>query len=207
MSEISIRILLVGNSNVGKTSFLLQYIDNYFPENHLSTVGVEYKIKIFEYKKFKVNMQIWDTSGQERFHSITNNFFHNADGIFFVYDIADYKSFEGLKSWINEAEKVSDSFQKMLLGNKCDLVEQRKVSEKELKEFSKKNNMISLEISAKEKINLNEAFDGMIELIFKGKSDEQIINEFGVRNSSLSVSSHNSKQKKKKKKNKSEKCC
>ena len=207
MNEIGIKLLLVGNSNVGKTSIILQYIDNFFPNNHLSTIGVEFKVKKFEYRRFKVNLQIWDTSGQERFHSITNNFFRNADCIFFVYDITDYKSFEGVKIWIKEAEEIGNYFQKMLIGNKCDLVEQREVSEEELNNYSKENNIISLEISAKEKNNLYEAFNKMIELIFKDKSDEEIIRDFGVSNSSLSILSDSTKKKKRKKKKKTEKCC
>ncbi len=207
MNEISIKLLLVGNSNVGKTSIILQYIDNFFPKSHLSTIGVEFKIKTFKYKSFKVNLQIWDTSGQERFHSITNNFFRNADCIFFVYDISDYKSFEGVKIWINEAEEIGNFFQKILIGNKSDLVEQREVSEEELNDYSKKNNIISLEMSAKDKKNLDEAFNKMIELIFKDKSDEEIIREFGVSNSSLSILTNNTKQKKRKKKKKNEQCC
>ena len=206
MNEISIKLLLVGNSNVGKTSIILQYIDNFFPKGHLSTIGVDFKVKTFEYRSFKINLQVWDTSGQERYHSITNNFFRNADCIFFVYDITNYKSFEGAKIWIKEAEEIGNFFQKMLIGNKCDLVEKREVSEEELNNYSKENNIISLEMSAKEKNNLNEAFNEMIKLIFKDKSDEEIIRDFGVSNSSLSISSKNKKQKKRKKK-KNEKCC
>ena len=187
MNEISIKLLLVGNSNVGKTSIILQYIDNFFPKGHLSTIGVEFKVKTFEYRSFKIDLQIWDTSGQERFHSITKNFFRNADCIFFVYDITNYKSFEDAKIWIKEAEEIGNFFQKMLIGNKCDLVEKREVSEEELNNYSKENNIISLEMSAKEKNNLNEAFNEMIKLIFKDKSDEEIIRDFGVSNSSLSI--------------------
>lgn len=207
MNEISIKLLLVGNSNVGKTSIILQYIDNFFPKGHLSTIGVEFKVKTFEYRSFKIDLQIWDTSGQERFHSITNNFFRNADCIFFVYDITNYKSFEDAKIWIKEAEEIGNFFQKMLIGNKCDLVEKREVSEEELNNYSKENNIISLEMSAKEKNNLNEAFNEMIKLIFKDKSDEEIIRDFGVSNSSLSILSKNTKKKKRKKEKKTEKCC
>ena len=207
MTEICIKLLLVGNSNVGKTSILLQYIDNFFPDSHLSTIGVEFKAKIIEYKNFKVNLQIWDTSGQERFHSITNNFFRNADCIFFVYDITNYKSFEGAKTWIKESKEVGNFFQKMLIGNKSDLVEQREVPEEELNNYCKENKLISLEVSAKEKKNLNEAFNKMIELIFKDKSDDEIIREFGSSNSALSIGTKNTKLKKRKKRNKNERCC
>ena len=128
MTEISVKLLLVGDTCVGKTSLLLQYTENTFPEDHGATIGVDYKIKMFQYKDFQVKLQIWDTAGQERFHSITNNFFHNADGILFVYDITNEKSFEGVKNWIKEAEEVGDYFKRIIIGNKCDLEKYREVS-------------------------------------------------------------------------------
>ena len=75
MVELTIKLLLVGDSNVGKTSLLLQYTENNYPLQHIATVGVEYKVKTFDYKGYKVKLQVWDTAGQERFHSITNNFY------------------------------------------------------------------------------------------------------------------------------------
>ena len=93
MVELNVKLLIVGDSNVGKTSLLLQYTDNFYPLQHSATVGIEFKVKNIIYKNYNVRLQIWDTAGQERFHSITNNFFHNADGILFVYDITNQKSF------------------------------------------------------------------------------------------------------------------
>ena len=125
--ELKIKLLIVGDSNVGKTSLLLQYTENYYPLQHGATIGIESKIKKFKYKDFDINLQIWDTAGQERFHSITNGFFRNADGILFVYDITENKSFEGIKVWIKEAEEFGDRFKRILIGNKFDLKEKRNV--------------------------------------------------------------------------------
>ena len=211
MEEISIKLLLVGDSGVGKTSLLLQYTDNSYPLDHVATIGVEYKIKMFKYKNFNVKLQIWDTAGQERFHSITNNFFHNADGILFVYDITNRKSFLGAKNWIKEAKEVGNYFQTILIGNKIDLEEYRKVLKVDAEDYCKENNIELFEASAKDNLNLKEAFSKMVELIFKDKTDEEIIREYGETNNSLSVISKNSKQKIKKKKhrnkNEKERCC
>ena len=214
MVELNIKLLIVGDSNVGKTSLLLQYTDNNYPLQHAATVGVEYKIKNIQYNDYKVKLQIWDTAGQERFHSITNNFFHNADGILFVFDIASYKSFEGVKNWIQEAEDIGSYYQKLLIGNKSDLKDKRNVSLKEIENYCQEKNINYLETSAKDNVNLKEAFNKIIELIFKDKTDEEIIGEFGLKKSSLSiVTKHDQKGKKKKNKgknkikNKDKKCC
>ena len=178
MTEINLKLLLVGDSNVGKTSLLLKYTDDSYPLEHVATVGIEYRIKIFDYKNFKIKLQIWDTAGQERFHSITNNFFRNADGILFVFDLTNSKSFEGAINWIKEAEEVGNFFQKLLIGNKSDLIDQRVITKEEAEKFANEKNICFFETSAKENINLKEAFNKIIELIFKNKTDEEIIKEY-----------------------------
>ena len=205
MAEISVKLLLVGDSCVGKTSLLLQYTENNFPDEHAATVGVEYKVKMFPYRNFQVKMQIWDTAGQERFHSITNNFFHNADGILFVYDITNAKSFEGAKNWIDEAKDVGDFCQRILIGNKCDLEQERQVPLETLNEYANEEKINFFETSAKDNINLKEVFNKIVELIFENKDDEEIIREYSVKKSSLSVASKRTKGKRKF--DDSEKCC
>ena len=200
--ELNINVLIVGDSNVGKTSLLFRYIDDSFPDKHLATLGVEYHIKKIEYKEFLINLRIWDTAGQERFHSITNSFFHHADGILFVYDITNYKSFEGVKRWIKESEEINNSFKKILLGNKCDLKDKRCVTEKDTDKFCKEINISLIETSAKDNINLNIAFNKITELILEGKSDEEIKELFCSRVQNVSFSTNNPKKKKKE-----VKCC
>ena len=201
MEEINLKILLVGDTCVGKTSLLLRYIDDDFPDKHLTTVGVEHLLKSFEYRGFNIQLQIWDTAGQERYRSVTNSFFHNADGILFVYDLTNENTFEGVKNWIEESEKRGNDAKKILLGNKCDLKHKKKVSDEEVKIYLKDNDLDFFETSAKENINIKEAFEKITELIFMGKSDEEIKMLYGVRKSNLTT--YLEKDDKKKTKN----CC
>ena len=209
MTEITIKLLLVGDSNVGKTSLLLKYTDDNYPLEHIATVGIEYRIKMFDYKNFKIKIQIWDTAGQERFHSITNNFFRNSNGILFVYDITKHESFEGVINWVKEAEDIGDDYQKILIGNKCDLDSEREVKEEEVEKFSNEKNIRYFETSAKNGTNLDEALSAIVELILKDKSDQDIIKEFGEKVSCLSVSTTKKKGRniKNKNKKKTERCC
>ena len=207
MVELNIKLLLVGDSNVGKTSLLLQYTENNYPLQHIATVGVEYKIKMFQYKGFKVKLQIWDTAGQERFHSITNNFFHNADGILFVFDLTNHQSFEGAQNWIKESEDVGDYVRKIVIGNKCDLNKERDVTSEEIEEYCENQKLNYFETSAKDNINLKEAFNKIVELLLEDKTEDEIIREFGVKKSSLSIISKNTRNAKKKNNNKNERCC
>ena len=139
--DIKLKLLIIGDSNVGKTSMLLNYTDNYFPESHLATIGVEYKVKEIETEKYKIVLQIWDTAGQERFRSITKSFFRNTNGVLFVYDLTNRKSYQSVKDWIKDSEMHHTGFEKILVGNKLDLEEKREVPKDELKEFGLKKNI------------------------------------------------------------------
>ena len=135
LPEIKLKLLIIGDSNVGKTSMLLNYTDNYFPESHLATIGVEYKVKELTTKDYNITLQIWDTAGQDRFRSITKSFFRNTNGIIFVYDVTSRKSFHSVKDWIKDSELHDSGFEKILVGNKIDLKDQREVKFDELKEL------------------------------------------------------------------------
>ena len=95
--QLKFKLIIIGDTEVGKTSMLLKYIDNYFPEKHLSTIGVEFKIKEVETEKYNVTLQIWDTAGQERYKSIAKSFFNSTNGIIFVYDITKRDTFASVK--------------------------------------------------------------------------------------------------------------
>ena len=201
LPEIKLKILIIGDTSVGKSSILLTYTDNYFPEAHLATIGVEYKVKELLTDKYKIILQIWDTAGQERFRSITKSFFHNTNGILFVYDITDRKSFQSVKDWIKDSEMHDGGFEKILCGNKIDLNDERKVTFNELEEYGMKKKIEVIETSAKSKINIDESFKKLVDLILSKKTEEEIINEFGVKapqTQNINLTKNNTQNKKKK---------
>ena len=153
-----IRITLLGNYEVGKTTLRNVFLDIDFSENILSTVGinkVDTKFKLNDGKEIK--LIIWDTAGQERSHSIAITSVKNSQGIILVYDITNRKSFEDLNMWINDINNATDKASIILFGNKCDL-QNREVSKEEAEKFAKKNNIPYIETSAKLKLNINEGF-------------------------------------------------
>ena len=193
--ELKFKILIIGDSAVGKTSLLLKYVDNFFPETHMATIGVEYKTKNIETSKYKVILHLWDTAGQERFKSITKSFFNNANGIVFVYDITSKESFDGVKNWIKDAEPYG-KFESILCGNKIDLEKKREVKIDSLKEYSLKKKIDVFETSAKTGAKVNEAFQKLVDLIIKSKSHDELVRDFGVKSGSSNLNLTKSNKKK-----------
>ena len=157
--EISLKIIILGDSNVGKTSILLKYVDGYFPTIYVATIGVEYKVKKITINGVDINLHIWDTAGQERFRSITKSFMQNADGIIYVYDITQRESFNNLKTWIRESDQATQGFKKIIVGNKIDLENNRKIGKDVVQKFCEENNIKGVEMSAKEGKNIGECFE------------------------------------------------
>lgn len=158
------KIIIVGNSGVGKTSILTRYTDDVFTESFISTIGVDFRFKTipienkYTNKIETIKLQIWDTAGQERFKNITSAYYRNADGLVIVYDITDKKSFSNITNWISEAKSyMENTIPIIIIGNKSDR-EDRQVSYEELEEFSKKYNFLYLETSAREENNIELIF-------------------------------------------------
>ena len=197
-NQIKLKLLIIGDSAVGKTSMLLKYTDNFFPESHLATIGVEFKTKDVDYKGYKIELQVWDTAGQERFKSITKSFFRNTNGIIFVYDITKKVTFKNLKDWIGDSEANDSGFKRILVGNKIDLQNKRQVKIEEAKEMAIKKNMEVMETSAKTGANINKVFMKMVEFILENKSNEEIMEQFGLvdkkETEKLSTSNKNKKK-------------
>jgi len=122
------KLLVIGDSGVSKSSLLLRFSDGTFSDSFITTIGVDYKVKNLEIEGKPVKLQIWDTAGQERFRTITSSYYRAANGILLVYDITEYETFKGISKWITEINRyASDNLVKILIGNKCDLVNERKV--------------------------------------------------------------------------------
>lgn len=201
--SLTFKILILGDSNVGKTSILLTYTDKFFTETHVATIGVEYKIKSIKIKNYNIRLQIWDTSGQERFKSLTGNFIRGSDGIIFVYDITNRKSFDAIKEWIKNAESNADGFEQLLVGNKCDLNNRRQVEKELADKLAAKKGIKNFETSAKTDVNIDKVFETLAELIIGDKTKEQLIEKYSDRENKRSVITKGGDGKGKKKK----KCC
>ena len=201
-NQIRLKLLIIGDSAVGKTSMLLKYTDNFFPESHLATIGVEYKTKEIEYNGYNVELQVWDTAGQERFKSITKSFFRNTNGIIFVYDITNKNTFKNVENWVKDSEKNDFGFKRILVGNKIDLQNKRKVELAYAKEMANKKNMEVIETSAKTGANINKVFTKLTELILENKSNEEIMEKFGLLEKKGTEKLNTGK-----KNNKNKKCC
>ncbi|KAG7222635.1 hypothetical protein INR49_026244 [Caranx melampygus] len=126
--DLLFKLLLIGDSGVGKTCVLFRFSDDAFNTTFISTIGIDFKIKTVELQGKKIKLQIWDTAGQERFHTITTSYYRGAMGIMLVYDITNAKSFENISKWLrNIDEHANEDVERMLLGNKCDMEDKRVV--------------------------------------------------------------------------------
>ncbi|XP_046996430.1 ras-related protein Rab-8A isoform X1 [Schistocerca americana] len=153
------KLLLIGDSGVGKTCVLFRFSEDAFNTTFISTIGIDFKIRTIELDGKKIKLQIWDTAGQERFRTITTAYYRGAMGIMLVYDITNEKSFENIKNWIrNIEENASADVEKMLLGNKCELTEKRQVTKERGEQLAIEYGIKFMETSAKASIRVEEAF-------------------------------------------------
>ena len=180
LTEIRLKLLILGDSAVGKTSMLLKYTDNFFPESHLATIGIEFKTKEIKFNDYLVHLKIWDTAGQERFRAITKSYFRGSNGVIFMYDITKKETFKNVKDWIKDSENNNFGFEKILVGNKIDLEQIREVELKDVEEWAGQKNINVLEISAKNGTNVEKCFNELIRLILENKSKQEILEKFGM---------------------------
>uniref|UniRef100_A0A8C7IB72 small monomeric GTPase n=1 Tax=Oncorhynchus kisutch TaxID=8019 RepID=A0A8C7IB72_ONCKI len=151
------KLLLIGDSGVGKTCLLFRFSEDAFNTTFISTIGIDFKIRTIELDGKKIKLQIWDTAGQERFRTITTAYYRGAMGIMLVYDITNEKSFENIKNWIrNIEEHASSDVERMILGNKCDMNDKRQVSKERGEKLAIDYGIKFLETSAKSSLNVEE---------------------------------------------------
>ena len=163
-----IKLMVIGETRVGKTSLIKKYAKNDFGESYLTTVGIDFQEKIIKLNEQTIRVQIWDTAGQERFRNIAKNYFNWSNGFLLVYDITLKESFEKLSFWYEQIKLNSPEYTKcVLVGNKCDVEDKRDVTKEKTESFSKKYKINFLETSAKDGINVNEAFELLISEILK----------------------------------------
>ncbi|KAI0781504.1 GTP-binding protein ypt1 [Trametes elegans] len=160
------KLLLIGDSGVGKSCLLLRFAEDSFTESYLSTIGVDFKIRTIELEGKTVKLQIWDTAGQERFRTIAAAYYRGAHGIIMVYDVTEQETFNNVKGWITEIEKyASEGVKRLIIGNKSDLVERKVVEYSAAKEFADSLSIPFIETSAKNSTNVEEAFTLMAKTI------------------------------------------
>ena len=152
------KLLVVGESGVGKTCLLLQFCEGFITTNHLTTIGIDFKIKIISLEDKLIKLQIWDTAGQERFRTITKTYYRGAHGIILTYDVTDELSFKNIRNWVKQIEQNSQQgVSKILVGNKCDR-DDRKISYEEGAKLASEFGMTFFETSAKNNLNVTETF-------------------------------------------------
>uniref|UniRef100_A0A803VQJ7 RAB1A, member RAS onco family n=1 Tax=Ficedula albicollis TaxID=59894 RepID=A0A803VQJ7_FICAL len=153
------KLLLIGDSGVGKSCLLLRFADDTYTESYISTIGVDFKIRTIELDGKTIKLQIWDTAGQERFRTITSSYYRGAHGIIVVYDVTDQESFNNVKQWLQEIDRyASENVNKLLVGNKCDLTTKKVVDYTTAKEFADSLGIPFLETSAKNATNVEQSF-------------------------------------------------
>ena len=194
--EFQIKIVIIGDSGVGKTNFIFRFAENSFSDMHVSTVGLDYKSKIIilPSSKKRVRIQIWDTAGQERYMAINKNTLQKVQGIIIMYDLTNRKSFENLERWFNIVSQNIPGKTVFLVGNKLDLSDDKRiVTVEEGQKLAEENNMKFYEGSGQNGENVEEIFIQMAEKVY-----ENIINDKDSFQSSSSKLNKNNQKKKKK---------
>ena len=157
------KFILIGNSGVGKSCLLFQFIEDKFKTGLEPTIGIEFGTKVLNIDNKVVRLQIWDSAGQENYRSITRSYYRNTICALLIYDISSRRSFDDIKIWLDEAKTYGNSSMYfVLVANKCELKEQREVSMQEGLKFAQENNMLFYETSAKENINVANAFSAIV---------------------------------------------
>ena len=158
------KILLLGDCAVGKSCLLLRYCENSFQESHLATIGLDFRLKTITLENNrKIRIQIWDTAGEDRFRSITRNYYKGAHGIVLIYDVTDQQSFQHIKDWVDKIKEESkEGVIIYLVGNKIDLIDKRIITNADGKKLSEEIKIKYYETSAKDSIGVNEVFENLV---------------------------------------------
>ncbi|XP_016087199.1 ras-related protein Rab-18-B-like [Sinocyclocheilus grahami] len=183
----TLKILIIGESGVGKSSLLLRFTDDTFDPELAATIGVDFKVKTIAIDGNRAKLAIWDTAGQERFRTLTPSYYRGAQGVILVYDVSKRDTFTKLENWLNELETycTHNDLVKMLVGNKIDK-DNREVDRNEGLKFARKHNMLFIEASAKTRDGVQCAFEELVEKILQTPG----LWESSIQNHGVQLSDH-----------------
>ncbi len=174
--DMIFKIVLIGDSSVGKTNILSKYISDEYDPDTQATIGVELSTKNYTFDNNEVKVQIWDTAGQEKYRSITSSYYKGAHGCLLVYDITRKATFENIDKWLAEIKLSSNNeINMVLIGNKCDLEDKREVSIEEAQNKAKLLNMAFMETSALNGTNVEKAFNELVNNVYQ--NNKQIFHQ------------------------------
>ena len=166
--DYTLKILIAGDSSVGKTNFIMRFVNNEFSSSYMTTSGIDLKTKDIEVKNKKIRIQIWDTAGKVKYRAITRNLFLKVMGAIIIYDITNERSYNNLKEWIKLIrEECGKHMQIIMVGNKCDLDSERKISQEEVINYARKENLEYIETSCKTGENIEKAVKTLCEKILE----------------------------------------
>ena len=187
--DYTIKILVVGDSTVGKTNFIRMFIENKFNQNYMTTSGIDLKTSNIEIKNKKIRVQLWDTAGQEKYRAITTNLFLKVQGVLIVYDITNEETFNNLKSWVKSIkDECGKQMQMLIVGNKNDLEEQRVIDKNIAIEYAKEEKLEYIETSSKTGDNIQKAITLLCEKIL---DNTELTNDFSFTLDATSLSQKN----------------
>lgn len=176
--DVLLKLVIIGDSGVGKSNYLYRFVEGEFCPVHESTVGFDYKSKTCTLPKCKktVKFQVWDTAGQEKYMSINKNLFQRVQGIILMYDIARQKTFDNLEKWMELVNQLTSGIPILLIGNKIDLIDERKISKEMGESFAKNKKLIFFESSGKTGENVEESFIYLGEEIMRLNNNNADVN-------------------------------
>jgi len=173
MYDILYKLIIVGESGVGKTCLLLRFTEDTFTSNHLTTIGIDFKVKILYIEDKLIKLQIWYTAGQERFRTVVNNYYKGAHGIILTYDVTNESSFENIRTWVKLIdENAGGHICKVLVGNKTDSYN-RRISKEQGQSLADEFKMQFFETSAKNNLNVKETFEYIAKEILNSKEEQE----------------------------------
>ena len=168
--ETKLKLILIGDTSVGKTALLTRKKDNYYHDIYTSTLGVDFFFLNLTKDNNTIKVYIWDTAGQEKFSNLINVYFRNLDGVMLLYDITNINSFNNLNNWLEKISIYNKNYiPKLIVGTKCDLEKKRKVDETNVFEFVKNQNLPHILCSSKENINIDKTFNIIIDKMLENK--------------------------------------